>query len=57
MIPIARPDLGQEEIDAVTEVLSSGMIAQGRKVAELETRGPSSSASATRSRCRTGPPR
>jgi dTDP-4-amino-4,6-dideoxygalactose transaminase len=36
MIPIARPDLGQEEIDAVTEVLSSGMIAQGRKVAELE---------------------
>jgi perosamine synthetase len=36
MIPIARPDLGQEEIAAVTEVLSSGMIAQGRKVAELE---------------------
>ena len=36
MIPIARPDLGPEEIAAVTEVLSSGMIAQGRKVAELE---------------------
>jgi dTDP-4-amino-4,6-dideoxygalactose transaminase len=36
MIPIARPDLGAEEIAAVTEVLSSGMIAQGRKVAELE---------------------
>ena len=36
MIPIARPDLGQEEIAAVTEVLSSGMVAQGRKVAELE---------------------
>ena len=36
MIPIARPDLGSEEIAAVTEVLSSGMIAQGRKVAELE---------------------
>jgi perosamine synthetase len=38
MIPIARPDLGPEEIAAVTEVLSSGMIAQGRKVAELEDR-------------------
>ena len=36
MIPIARPDLGSEEIAAVTEVLSSGMVAQGRKVAELE---------------------
>ncbi len=38
MIPIARPDIGQEEIDAVTEVLQSGMIAQGRKVKELEDR-------------------
>jgi perosamine synthetase len=38
MIPIARPDLGKEEIEAVTEVLGSGMIAQGRKVAELEQR-------------------
>ncbi len=38
MIPIARPDLGPEEIEAVTEVLGSGMIAQGRKVAELEQR-------------------
>jgi perosamine synthetase len=37
MIPIARPDLGPEELAAVTEVLGSGMIAQGRKVAELET--------------------
>ena len=36
MIPIARPDLGPEEIAAVTEVLTSGMLAQGRKVAELE---------------------
>ena len=36
MIPIARPDLGQEEIAAVTEVLQSGMIAQGKKVKELE---------------------
>jgi perosamine synthetase len=36
MIPPARPDLGPEEIAAVTEVLNSGMIAQGKKVAELE---------------------
>ena len=38
MIPPARPDLGSEEIAAVTEVLNSGMVAQGRKVAELEQR-------------------
>jgi dTDP-4-amino-4,6-dideoxygalactose transaminase len=36
MIPIARPDIGPEEHAAVAEVLSSGMLAQGRKVAELE---------------------
>lgn len=36
MIPIARPDIGPEEIAAVTEVLQSGMLAQGRKVQELE---------------------
>jgi perosamine synthetase len=38
MIPPARPDLGPEEVVAVTEVLNSGMIAQGKKVAELEER-------------------
>jgi perosamine synthetase len=38
MIPLSRPDLGAEEIAAVTEVLRSGLIAQGRKVAELEQR-------------------
>ena len=38
MIPPARPDLGPEEIAAVTEVLNSGMIAGGRRVAELEDR-------------------
>jgi dTDP-4-amino-4,6-dideoxygalactose transaminase len=38
MIPIARPDLGQEEIAAVSEVIESGMVAQGRKVKELEER-------------------
>jgi perosamine synthetase len=38
MIPIARPDLGAEELAAVSEVLGSGMLVQGRKVAELEER-------------------
>jgi len=36
MIPIARPDLGQEEIDAVADVIRSGIIAQGPRVKELE---------------------
>ena len=38
MIPLARPDIGPEEIAAVTEVLQSGMLAGGRRVAELEER-------------------
>ena len=38
MIPIARPDFGPEEIAAVAEVLASGMVAQGKRVAELEER-------------------
>jgi len=38
MIPIARPDLGQEEIDAVSDVIRSGIIAQGPRVKELEER-------------------
>ena len=36
MIPIARPCLGDEEKKAVDAVLSSGIIAQGQKVKELE---------------------
>jgi len=36
MIPISKPLIEQEEIDAVVEVLKSGMIAQGPKTAELE---------------------
>jgi dTDP-4-amino-4,6-dideoxygalactose transaminase len=38
MIPIARPDLGQAEIDAVTEVIRSGIVAQSSRVRELEGR-------------------
>jgi perosamine synthetase len=38
MIAVTRPDIGPEEIAAVTEVLQSGMLAGGRKVAELEER-------------------
>jgi len=38
MIPVARPDIGPDEIAAVTEVLESGMLAGGRRVAELEER-------------------
>ncbi len=36
MISISKPLLGQEEIDAVVEVLKSGQLAQGPKTAELE---------------------
>jgi perosamine synthetase len=38
MIPVARPDIDSEEIAAVTDVLLSGMLAGGRRVAELEER-------------------
>jgi perosamine synthetase len=38
MIPVARPDIDDAEIAAVTEVLRSGMLAGGRRVAELEAR-------------------
>jgi perosamine synthetase len=37
-VAIARPDIGDEEIAAVTEVLRSGMLAGGKRVAELEER-------------------
>jgi len=36
MIPISKPYIGQEEINAVTDVLKSGTIAQGPKVREVE---------------------
>lgn len=36
MITVASPEIGAEEISAVNEVLKSGIIAQGPKVAELE---------------------
>ncbi len=35
-VPIAKPVIGEEEIDNVVEVLKSGMIAQGPKVSEFE---------------------
>ena len=35
-IPIARPVIGQDEVAAVSDVLMSGMLAQGEKVAEFE---------------------
>jgi dTDP-4-amino-4,6-dideoxygalactose transaminase len=38
MIPPARPDVGPEEAAAVAEVFASGMIAMGKRVAELEER-------------------
>ena len=38
MIPVARPDIGDEEVEAVTDVLRSGMLAGGKRVVELEER-------------------
>lgn len=38
MIPAARPDVGPDEAAAVADVLASGMIVMGRRVAELEER-------------------
>ena len=36
MIPISKPEIGKEEIAAVTRVLESGMLAQGEVVEEFE---------------------
>ncbi len=36
MIPIAKPSISEEEIKAVSDVLNSGIIAQGPKVKEFE---------------------
>src|SRR5512137_1221241 len=36
MIPIAKPMVGEDEINAVAEVLRSGVMAQGPKVKQLE---------------------
>ncbi len=38
MIPISRPEIGSEEIEAVKSVLESGMLAQGAVVEEFEHR-------------------
>ena len=36
MIPIAKPNIGKEEIDAVVEVMKSGAIASGPVVKDFE---------------------
>src|SRR5687767_5761076 len=36
-LPITRPDLGRAEIEAATEVLRSGWIAQGEQVTAFES--------------------
>ncbi len=36
MINIAKPQIGKEEVEAVNQVLNSGILAQGPKVRELE---------------------
>ena len=36
MIPISKPKIADDEIDSVVETLKSGMIAQGKKVADFE---------------------
>jgi dTDP-4-amino-4,6-dideoxygalactose transaminase len=38
MIPIARPLLGADELDAISRVLTSGQLAQGQQVATFEQR-------------------
>jgi len=35
-IPIAKPDIGKDEIQAVTETMKSGWVTQGKKVEEFE---------------------
>ncbi|MBP1911697.1 dTDP-4-amino-4,6-dideoxygalactose transaminase [Thermococcus stetteri] len=35
-IPIAKPLIGEEEIEAVVEVLKSGMLAHGKEVEAFE---------------------
>ena len=37
MIPAARPEIGEEEIEAVVRVMRSGMLAQGPEVGAFET--------------------
>ncbi len=37
-VPVARPAIGQEEIEAVTRVMESGMLASGAVVTEFEER-------------------
>ena len=50
MIPLVRPDIGEEEISAVTDILRSGMLAQGPRSPSWRRSGRNTSASGTRSR-------
>ncbi len=36
MIPISKPVFGEEELNAVKEVLVSGFVVQGKRVEEFE---------------------
>jgi perosamine synthetase len=38
MIILSKPSIGEEEIEAVVEVLRSGMLASGARVLEFEER-------------------
>jgi perosamine synthetase len=38
MIPVAKPNLDEQEVEAATRVIRSGMLASGPRVAEFETK-------------------
>ena len=54
MIPIAKPYIGQQEKDAVAEVLESGILASGPKVTEFENKFADYVSSETAAACSSG---